>query len=221
MRMCMSIKDFMSPTELENINSNKKVKKSSIDRKGTTKLLTDILVADRLNDRKYYAKEVTLDYGTSHSKRIDVMQFSPKGVVHLSDIEKGIFTSYEIKSCIEDVYSGNGLNFYGEKNYIVTTMDTYKKLQEDINSGDLGRFILDHYPESSHHYGFMVPVPSSINLKDTKAIYAEFENPTPFKGTASEWKLWTAIVCTEGPRVRSIVELLFCMLRSKHSYTNH
>lgn len=224
--MCMSIKDFMSPTELENYQSSKivepdkKLEKRHIDRKETTKLLTAILIADKLTDRKYYAKEVTLDYGTNHSKRIDVMQFTPKGVLHSSDIEKGTFTSYEIKSCIEDIYSGNGLNFFGEKNYIVTTMETYKKLQEDINSGDFARFILDHYPESSHYYGFMVPVPSSINLKDTKALYLEFENPTPFNGASSSWKMWTAQPCMEGPRTRSIVELLFCMLRSKHSYTN-
>lgn len=191
-----------------------------MNRKDTTKLLTHILISDRLNDRKYYAKEVTLDYGTDHSKRVDVMQFSPKGVIHASDMEKGIFTCYEIKSCKEDVYSGNGLNFYGEQNYIVMTMDTYKKLQPDLNDGSLSRYITEHYPESSHHYGIMVPVPSNIDLRDTNALYAEYENPTKFGGKYSDWKLWTAIPCREGPRDRSTVELLFCMLRSKHSSTN-
>ena len=87
-----------------------------MNRKETTKFLTEVLIKDRLSDRKYYAKEVTLDYGTNHSKRVDVMQFLPKGVTYASDIEKGIFICYEIKSCKEDLYSGNGLNFYGEKN---------------------------------------------------------------------------------------------------------
>lgn len=86
-----------------------------MDRKETTTLLTDILIRDKLSDRKYYAKEVTLDYGTIHPKRVDVMQFAPAGVTYASDIEKGIFTCFEIKSCYNDVYSGNGLNFYGEK----------------------------------------------------------------------------------------------------------
>lgn len=103
-----------------------------INRKDTTKLLTDILLQDRLKDRKYYAKEVTLDYGTIHSKRVDVIQFIPKGVTYSSDMEKGIFICYEIKSCKDDIYSGNGLNFFGEKNYIVTTMETYKMLQKDL-----------------------------------------------------------------------------------------
>ncbi len=191
-----------------------------MNRKDTTKLLTDILVLDKLSDRKYYAKEVTLDYGTTHPKRVDVMQFFPKGVTYASDIEKGIFICYEIKSCKEDIYSGNGLNFYGEKNYIVTTMDTYKKIMDDYRSGELGRYIIENYPESSSYYGFMIPVPTIIDLRDTDSIYAEFENPTEFQGDAKDWKLWTAISCNEGRRNRSTTELLFCMLRSKHSDTN-
>lgn len=191
-----------------------------MDRKAVTKLLTDVLIDNKLSDRKYYAKEVTLDYGTDHSKRIDVMEFSPKGVACQSDIEKGMFICYEIKSCREDVYSGNGLNFFGERNYVVTTMGTYKKLQDDVRSGEFTRFLKEHYPESSHHYGFLVAVPGSVDLRDTNAIYAEFEKPTPFEGVFSDWKLWTAVTCMDGPRKRSMTELLFCMLRSKHSYTN-
>jgi len=189
-------------------------------RKETTKLLTEILIQDRLSDRKYYAKEVTLDYGTNHTKRIDVMQFVPAGVVYASDIEKGIFICYEVKSCREDVYSGNGLNFFGEKNYIVTTMDTYKRLQDDYREGVLGRYIRENYPESSSCYGFVVPVPAYLDLRDTNAVYEEFQNPTAFTGPAKDWKLWTAIPCREHGRSRSTVELLFCMLRSKHSDTN-
>lgn len=192
----------------------------SINRKETTKLLTEILISNRLSDRKYYAKEVTLDYGTSHPKRVDVMQFLPNGVIYSSDIEKGIFICYEIKSCKEDVYSGNGLNFFGEKNYIVTTMENYKSLQEDKRKGNIDKYICDNYPESILNYGFLVPVPSYIDLRDTDAVYSEFENPTTFQGKASNWKLWSIIPCREGYRKRSTTELLFCMLRSKHSDTN-
>lgn len=46
-----------------------------MNRKDTTSFLLNTLIQDRLTDRKYYAREVTLDYGTSHPKRIDVMQF--------------------------------------------------------------------------------------------------------------------------------------------------
>ncbi len=179
-----------------------------MNRKMITKLLTDTLIRDKLSDRKYYAKEVTLDYGSSHPKRIDVVQFIPAGVLHASDIEKGIFVCYEIKSCIEDVYSGHGLRFYGEKNYIVTTMETYKQLCEDQNSGKFSSYLKENYPESSTYYGIMVLIPEG------RKPYDEFENPTPVTEEGN-WKLWTAIPCRQGPRTRSITEMLFCMLRAK------
>lgn len=191
-----------------------------MDRKQTTKLLTDTLVYNKLSDRKYYAKEVTLDYGTTSPKRVDIMQFEPAGVTYASDIEKGIFICYEIKSCKADVYSGHGLRFYGEKNYIVTTMSTYKELQDDICEGTLDKYIKEHYPESSLYYGFLVPVPASIDLRDSQALYAEFENPSEFSGDPSDWKLHAIYPCIEGRRTRSMNELLFCMLRAKHSDTN-
>ena len=34
------------------------------------------------------------------------------------------------------------------------------------------------------------------------------------------WKIWTAQNCYKGRRKRGTTELLFCMLRAKHSYTN-
>lgn len=94
-----------------------------MNRKEITKFLSDLLVRDRFSGMgKYYAREVSIDYGTKDVKRVDFVQFEPAGVTSISSIEKGIFTCYEVKSCKEDVFSGNGLNFFGEKNYIVTTM---------------------------------------------------------------------------------------------------
>ena len=194
-----------------------------MNRKQTTKLLTDILINDRLSDRKYYAKEVSIDYGTDKVKRVDVMEFVPKGVLHTSDIEKGHFVCYEIKSCKEDIFSGNGLNFLGEENYIVTTMETYSKLCKEgiIANGTITEFIKEHNPESSTDYGFLVTVPSKIkDLRNKTAIVEEFENPTKFEGDVSDWRLYKITPCIPTGRDRSTIELLFCMLRSKHSYSN-
>lgn len=192
-----------------------------MNRKETTKFLTDLLIRDRLSDRKYYAKEVTLDYGTTQPKRIDVMEFRPKGVVHASGMEKGIFVCYEIKSCYEDVYSGHGLNFVGEKNYIVTTMDTYKKIQEDLRSEKLQKHIADFMGvKDCPQFGIIVPVPARIDQMSTDEIYSEYENPTKLDEDMDEWRMYTAVNCCETYRTRSIVEMLFCMLRSKHNDTN-
>lgn len=191
-----------------------------MNRKDITKLLINTLISTRLSDRKYYAKEVTLDYGTNHSKRIDVVQFEPSGVTYAGDIEKGTFTCYEIKSCKEDVYSGNGLRFYGERNYIVTTMDCYKDLQEDLRDGNFWKYLKENYPESSTHIGIMVLVPDSIDVKNSDDMFTEFENPTSLDKDI-RWKLAIINQCRPGPRVRSTTELLFCMLRAKHSATNN
>lgn len=54
-----------------------------------TRFLGDLLVNDRLCKRgKYYASEVSIDYGTSDVKRVDFMQFEPSGVTAISAIEK-------------------------------------------------------------------------------------------------------------------------------------
>ncbi len=183
------------------------MKNEQMDRKKITKFLGNLLVSDRFRDRTYWAKEVSIDYGTKDIKRIDFMQFEPAGVTSISAIEKGIFTCYEIKSCRNDVFSGNGLNFIGEKNYIVTTMECWKSIQEDMRSGKLDAHIKTCCPNSSHHYGIMVAIPLWSKEED------EYINPTPLD-QAKDWKLAVVIPCRIGLRKRSITEMLFYMLRS-------
>lgn len=63
-------------------------------------------------------------------------------------------------------------------------------------------------PGSSTEYGIIVAIPKTRMLED------EFQNPTPLDGNLDKWKLAIAIKCFDGRRKRSMVELLFCMLRS-------
>lgn len=181
-----------------------------MNRKETTDFLKNLLISNRLSGiGKYWASEVSIDYGTSNVKRVDFMQFEPAGVIFQSDIEKGIFTCYEIKSCKEDVFSGNGLNFIGEKNYIVTTMECYKAIQPDMQSGKLWKHVHKCCPEASPNFGFIVPVPWMTKLVD------EYENPTELKRDVT-WDLKIILPCKQGGRKRSTTELMFCMLRSGH-----
>ncbi len=184
------------------------MKNEQMNRKRTTEFLGKILEEDRLTGMgKYWAKEVSIDYGTKDVKRIDFMQFEPAGVTSISAIEKGIFICYEIKSCRDDVFSGNGLNFIGEKNYIVTTMACWKSIQEDMRNGKLDRHIKTCCPNSSHNYGIMVAIPLWSKVED------EYANPTPLD-QAKDWMLTVVIPCRIGMRKRSITEMLFYMLRS-------
>ena len=179
-----------------------------MNRKETTLFLRQLLINDILTGRgKYWSSEVSVDYGTVNVKRVDFMQYKPQGVIYASDIEKGIFICYEVKSCKEDLYSGNGLNFLGEKNYIVTTMECYKSIQEDLRGRKLHDHIKRCNPESSPFFGFIVPIPYLSNIED------EYENPTSLDKDI-QWKLKTIFPCRIGHRKRSTVELLFCMLRS-------
>lgn len=169
-----------------------------MNRRETTQFLSELLVDTRLSGiGKYYASEVSLDYGSVNVKRIDFLQFEPANTMSVSGIEKGIFTCYEIKSCKEDFCSGYGLNFVGEKNYIVMTMETYKAVLPELPKKGCGSI------------GVMVAVPQHSSAVE------EYSCPTPITDMIS-WKLEIVIPCRPKQRDRSITELLFCMLRSGH-----
>lgn len=163
-----------------------------MDRKETTKWLSELLYQDKLSGMgRHWASEVTVE----NRGRVDYMLFEPENGFDIGAIEKGIFTCFEIKSCKADYNSGHGLNFVGEKNYIVMTMDTYKALLHPELEG------------LSVHVGVLVACPENRDLAD------EFIEPTPLD-TDVEWKLKAARGCFKGPRKLSMTELLFCMLRS-------
>ena len=183
-----------------------------MNRVETTKFLGELLKSNRFRGMgKYWASEVSIDAFTAVGKggRVDFMQFEPPNQYAVSALEKGIFICYEIKSCKEDVYSGNGLNFYGEKNYIVTTMQCYKDILPDLRDGTFGRHLHETNPDSSAHYGIMVAVPL---MRDE---LQEFEEPTPISEDVS-WNLKVIQPCIVGTRKKSLTELLFCMVRSGH-----
>ena len=182
------------------------------NRKTITAFLENLLYEEKLCGMgMYWAKEVVVDYGSSKAKtkRIVFMQYIPDGQCSISSLEKGIFICYEVKSCKEDVYSGNGLNFLGEKNYIVTTIQCYEDLLPDIQSGKLDRYIKQNYPESYNHYGIMVAMPRGC-WKDDKS-----DKKITDRSITDEWHLVIMKKCGKALRRKSLVELLFCMLRAK------
>ena len=120
----------------------------------TTKFLGQLLIGQYFSKfGNHWASEVSVDPWSANGKRVDFMQFSPGDQMSISGIEKGIFTCYEVKSCKEDVYSGNGLNFLGEKNYIVTTMECYKDILPDLRGSKFHKHLQECFPESSNYFG--------------------------------------------------------------------
>lgn len=173
---------------------------SKVNRKKTTEFLSNLLISSRLLGMgKHYASEVTLDYGNGKGKqkRVDFIQFKPQNAYSVSGIEKGEFIFYEVKSCKEDYHSGNGFTFDGDRNYLVTTMQTYKDLLPEIRD-----------VEFPHYVGIMVAVPTD------RDVYDEFENPTPIDTPNTDWTLHIINPAHDHSRHRSVTELLFCMVRS-------
>lgn len=177
-------------TALENIGRETG---GNMNRKETTKFLSDLLIHKRFGRSKYWAREVSIDYGTREVKRVDFMEFQPAGVVKVSGIEKGLFISYEVKSCKADYNSGFGKNFETEKNYLVMPMQLYKELRTEI----------------PHNVGVICPVPV------VREIMEEFEDPTQLDAEVS-WDMKVVKPAITIERRRSMTELLFCMLRSGH-----
>lgn len=164
-----------------------------MNRSETTRFLGELLKREKLLKRgKYWASEVTLDYGTNEVKRVDFMQFEPPYQYSVSGLEKGIFICYEVKSCKADFNSGFGVNFIAEKNYLVMPMKTYKEVINEI----------------PYNVGVLCPV----HISNDK--YSEFENPIELYDDTAYWKLETIRAAHQRERKRSIIELLFCMLRS-------
>lgn len=104
------------------------------DRRVTTELLS-ALVEKRLRSRRmFWAPEVCFDKGMPQSRRIDFVGFTPRRpniVTDMTSVELGTFECYEVKSCMADFTSGNGLTFYGDRNYLVTTREFAEKLRSD------------------------------------------------------------------------------------------
>ena len=99
-----------------------------------TKQLSELLEKhiDPHNDpRVYWAKEVTFDYATSNTVRVDYMLFKPVNN-SVSGIEKGDFSCYEIKSSVDDFHSKNGHNFIGDKNYYVMPESVFESVKNEI-----------------------------------------------------------------------------------------
>lgn len=83
------------------------------------------------DSRIYWAKEVTFDYATSRSVRVDYMRFKPINNT-VSGIEKGDFYCYEVKSSLDDFHSKNGHNFIGDYNYYIMPEEVYAKVSIEI-----------------------------------------------------------------------------------------
>lgn len=110
--------------------------------------LTEKLINPNYDSRIYWAKEVTFDYATDHSVRVDYIKFKPVNNT-ISGIEKGDFYCYEIKSSVEDFKSKNGHNFIGDFNYYVMPEEVYQIIKNQIPH-NIGVYVPDESGKALH-----------------------------------------------------------------------
>lgn len=172
-----------------------------MNRKLITSLLDSELVRLRLtrkNSYSFWAHEVWLDRYTDHEKRVDFVEFLPKGGPTYSDaphIEHGTFTFYEVKSCMADLKSGHGLNFEGDENWLVMPVELFEPYKQAC--------IDDAYVQSHTRLARCLLYGIGRNGKPTL-----WEQPKTY---VNDW------ACRE----RCASELLFAMMRAMIANSGH
>lgn len=171
-----------------------------MNRQETTALLSALLKRDVLSAARW-ASEVKYRKPDGGEGRVDFMEFraSERDGITQPAVERGEFTCYEVKSCMDDYRSGHGLNFIGDWNYLVLPMGLYRQLPQEA--------ILD--------VGTYVPLPNFDGRADREAVWREYEDPTELTPDVRAWKLHKMTrPPMRAPRTHGTAELLYCMLKA-------
>lgn len=139
-------------------------------RKEVTAGLSELLERRLDKEGAKYAWEVEIEEPiTRHLLRVDYMAYTyPKmrqGALHFAD--QGTVTVYEVKSCMADYKSGNGLGFYGDRNVLVCPSALAEQLRGDLPS----------------NVGVLCPIPQG------RSVAAEYREQTPYGGETDGWAL--------------------------------
>ena len=146
-----------------------------------------------------YAREVEIEEPVTRKLlRVDYMAYSypamRQGALHFADL--GIVTVYEVKSCMADYRSGNGLGFYGDRNVLVCPSSLAEQLRGAL-------------PEN---VGVMCPVP------DGRSVAAEMREQTPYGGETEGWELRKYFAAREPayaplriPAVYALAQMVYAM----------
>ena len=106
-----------------------------MNRADITALLSDQLEKQILPKFPLWGSEVKLQegdrFGASQGGRVDYMAFKPLDMsCSIHSIEGGIVHVFEVKSCLDDVKSGHGMNLVGDVNWLVCTADLWREIIE-------------------------------------------------------------------------------------------
>lgn len=95
-------------------------------------------------------------------------------------VERGTFTVFEVKSCKADFESGRGLNFIGDKNYIVTTREFGEQLR-------YGGSLHDKLPSDCD--GVLVPSGNGLRMLFDRDLYGLYGGYRKFSACELLWAI--------------------------------
>ncbi|WP_366533583.1 hypothetical protein ACOJIU_18510 (plasmid) [Carnobacterium maltaromaticum] len=121
-----------------------------MSRSFVTNSLSDLVRKKLSNNSNFWAEEVELDFGKS---RVDFIGFKPFNILQNgmcpASIDKGIFSFYEVKSCMADFNSGHGKNFLGDENYLVCERELADELFKKSLLPDGVKVIVPNKPRTA------------------------------------------------------------------------
>jgi len=172
-----------------------------MDRDEITKLLSELLVRDVLY-RCLWVRDVRYRKLDGSGGHVDFMSFKTAEQVDGTSeaiVQGGSFTCYEVRSCMQDLVGGNGLNLVGDWNCLVMPMKLYKKVKKDL-------------PANVSVY---CPLPACSGQITAEMKYGEYDDPTPLSPYADDWKLAKIKAqAVRHDRRHGTAELLYAMLKA-------
>lgn len=116
----------------------------------------ELQVLARRNSWACWASEVKL---YPDEKRVDYVDFCPYPSISstsVGSIERGTFRFFEVKSCIDDLKSGNGTNWEGDENWLVCPVEMVEEMRvKQLSIGHRGVCRLAYGQRRNGSVGFV------------------------------------------------------------------
>lgn len=132
--------------------------------------------------------------------RVDYMTYTyPTGWVgHYASAEQGLVGIYEVKSCMADYKSGNGLGFVGDHNVLVCP----STLAEELRGS-----------HALFRKQVLCPLPIG------RSVSAEMNDPQPYSGEVDGWSL--RIYYKSGAECRRTIPVAYALAQMVYAYYAH
>lgn len=121
----------------------------------TTAMLSKLVEKRLKNQTAFWASEVNFDRNTPDERRVDYVGFKPwniNGEPVPASVEKGCFGFYEVKSCMADFTSGNGLTFDGDE--IVWQKMVPERVNAILTPDSTGSKLILGHVQSNHDLSY-------------------------------------------------------------------